>query len=63
MWEESAVKVRHLCPKIEDQMSHTDSCTADDEAGVGAVIPTLLRYPCSVVCMDVEGENFHVTHR
>lgn len=31
--------------------------------GVGAVIPALLRYPGSVVCMDVKGENFHVTHR
>ncbi|HEX6041881.1 type IV secretory system conjugative DNA transfer family protein [Longimicrobium sp.] len=31
--------------------------------GVGAVIPSLLRYPGSVVCMDIKGENFHVTHR
>lgn len=31
--------------------------------GVGAVVPTLLRYPGSVVCMDIKGENFHVTHR
>lgn len=30
--------------------------------GVGAVVPTLLRYPGSVVCMDIKGENFHVTH-
>lgn len=31
--------------------------------GLGAVIPSLLRYPGSVVCMDIKGENFHVTHR
>jgi type IV secretion system protein VirD4 len=31
--------------------------------GVGAVVPSLLRYPGSVVCMDIKGENFHVTHR
>lgn len=30
--------------------------------GVGAVVPTLLRYPGSVVAMDIKGENFHVTH-
>lgn len=30
--------------------------------GVGAVVPTLLRYPGAVVCMDIKGENFHVTH-
>lgn len=30
--------------------------------GVGAVVPALLQYPGSVVCMDVKGENFHVTH-
>jgi type IV secretion system protein VirD4 len=30
--------------------------------GVGAVVPSLLRYPGSVVCMDIKGENFHVTH-
>lgn len=30
--------------------------------GVGAVIPALLRYPGSVVCLDIKGENFHVTH-
>jgi type IV secretion system protein VirD4 len=29
--------------------------------GVGAVVPTLLRYPGSVVCMDIKGENFAVT--
>jgi type IV secretion system protein VirD4 len=31
--------------------------------GLGAVVPALLRYPGSIVCMDVKGENFHVTHR
>lgn len=31
--------------------------------GLGAVVPSLLRYPGSVVCMDIKGENFHVTHR
>ncbi len=30
--------------------------------GVGAVVPTLLRYPGSIVCMDIKGENFAVTH-
>lgn len=31
--------------------------------GIGAVVPSLLRYPGSVVCMDIKGENFHVTHQ
>jgi type IV secretion system protein VirD4 len=31
--------------------------------GVGAVVPTLLRYPGSVVAMDIKGENFAVTWR
>ncbi|HEX8695945.1 MAG TPA: type IV secretory system conjugative DNA transfer family protein [Longimicrobium sp.] len=31
--------------------------------GVGAVVPSLLWYPGSVVCMDIKGENFHVTHK
>jgi type IV secretion system protein VirD4 len=31
--------------------------------GVGAVIPSLLRYPGSAVVIDIKGENFHVTHK
>ncbi|MDQ3388190.1 MAG: type IV secretory system conjugative DNA transfer family protein, partial [Gemmatimonadota bacterium] len=31
--------------------------------GVGTVIPNLLTYPGSVLCTDVKGENFAVTHR
>lgn len=30
--------------------------------GVGAVIPNLLLYPGGVVCTDIKGENFAVTH-
>lgn len=31
--------------------------------GVGVVIPTLLTYPGSVICLDVKGENFEKTSR
>ena len=31
--------------------------------GVGVVIPTLLTYPGSVICLDVKGENFAKTAR
>jgi type IV secretion system protein VirD4 len=31
--------------------------------GVGVVIPTLLTYPGSVICLDVKGENFASTAR
>jgi len=31
--------------------------------GVGVVIPTLLTYPGSVICLDVKGENFRATAR
>lgn len=31
--------------------------------GVGVVIPTLLTYPGSVICLDLKGENFEATAR
>lgn len=31
--------------------------------GIGVVIPTLLTYPGSVICLDVKGENFDKTAR
>lgn len=29
--------------------------------GIGAIIPTLLEYPDSLVCLDIKGENYAVT--
>lgn len=31
--------------------------------GIGAIIPALLEYPGSVICLDVKGENYAVTSR
>ena len=31
--------------------------------GVGLVIPNLLHYPGSVICVDPKGENYAITHR
>lgn len=31
--------------------------------GIGAIIPALLEYPGSVICLDIKGENYAVTAR
>lgn len=31
--------------------------------GIGSIIPTLLEYPSSLICLDLKGENFAVTFR
>lgn len=53
----------HLDPRLR-YMGHVLTCAPTGSGkGVGAVIPTLLEYPGSVLCLDIKGENYAVTSR
>ena len=43
-------------------MGHVLTCAPTGSGkGIGAVIPTLLEYPGSILCLDIKGENYSVT--
>jgi len=45
-------------------LSHIVSCAPTRSGkGIGAIIPALLEYPGSIICNDIKGENYAVTHR
>lgn len=53
----------NLDPRLR-YMGHVLTCAPTGSGkGIGAVIPTLLEYPGSVVCLDIKGENYAVTAR
>lgn len=74
-----AVKLKHMSgpifAKIGSPKSRGDFITSHDiphsficaptgsGKGVGIVIPTLLTYGGSIICLDVKGENYRITSR
>ncbi len=53
----------NLDPRLR-YMGHVLTCAPTGSGkGIGAVIPTLLEYPGSVLCLDIKGENYAVTAR
>lgn len=56
------VPVGKFNKKILHIDKHLVTCSATGSGkGIGAIIPTLLEYPDSVICLDVKGENYAVT--
>lgn len=44
--------------------THITSCAPTRSGkGIGAIIPALLEHPGSIICHDIKGENYAVTHR
>ena len=42
--------------------THVVTCASTGAGkGIGCIVPNLLEYPGSVVCLDPKGENFHIT--
>lgn len=53
----------NLDPRMR-YMGHVLTCAPTGSGkGIGAVIPTLLEYPGSTLCLDIKGENYAVTAR
>lgn len=49
---------------LRTDKTHLITCAGTRSGkGVGAIIPTLLEYPDSLVCLDIKGENYAVTAR
>lgn len=47
---------------LRTDKTHLITCAGTRSGkGVGAIIPTLLEYPDSLVCLDIKGENYAVT--
>lgn len=45
-------------------LTHITSCAPTRSGkGIGAIIPALLEHPGSIICHDIKGENYAVTHR
>lgn len=47
---------------LRTEKTHLITCAGTRSGkGIGAIIPTLLEYPDSLVCLDIKGENYKVT--
>lgn len=47
---------------LRNDKTHLITCAGTRSGkGIGAIIPTLLEYPDSLVCLDIKGENYAVT--
>lgn len=60
--EGSGVPIGRFNGKILRTKTHLVTCAPTRSGkGVGAILPTLLEYPGSVVCLDLKGENYAIT--
>lgn len=60
--EGSGVPIGRFNGKILRTKTHIVTCAPTRSGkGVGAILPTLLEYPGSVVCLDLKGENYAIT--
>ena len=60
--EGSGVPIGRYDGKILRTKTHIVTCAPTRSGkGVGAIIPSLLEYPGSVVCLDLKGENYAIT--
>lgn len=60
--EGSGVPIGRFNRKILRTKTHLVTCAPTRSGkGVGAILPTLLEYPGSVVCLDLKGENYAIT--